>query len=216
MTGALRDGVAAPYHGAMRPQSSVAFFDEQFQRQLHDHELALNPFEQKALAVARGKTLDYGCGLGNFALAAARQGCSVLALDASPTAIAHLRDAAREQALAVEAREADLSRYTPEGDYDTVVCIGLLMFFDCDTARVQLGHLQRCIRPGGVVVVNVLVEGTTYMDMFDPAGHCLFRRDELAGRFAGWEILEQARQDFPAPAATLKSFVTLLARKPPR
>lgn len=194
--------------------SSVAFFDTQFRRQLQQGELALNPFERQALALARGRTLDYGCGLGNFALAAARQGCDVLALDASPAAIAHLRDVAQHDALALEAREADLSRYAPEGEYDTVVCIGLLMFFDCAAAREQLQRLQRCVRPGGTIVVNVLVEGTTYMDMFDPAAHCLFRRDELRERFQGWEILEEAQQDFPAPAATVKSFVTLVARRP--
>ena len=64
------------------------------------------------------------------------------------------------------------------------------------------------------MVVNVLVQGTTYMDMFDPSSHCLWDTNELAKRFAGWEILDRAQDDFPAPHASLKSFVTLIARKP--
>lgn len=194
--------------------SSATFFDTQFGRQLREGELTLNAFESKALAYARGETLDYGCGLGNFSLAAADRGCKVLALDASPVAIQHIREVAKRKSLKVEARTEDLSCYSPTGSYDTVACIGLLMFFDCQTATLQLKQLQDCVRPDGVMVVNVLVEGTTYMDMFDPSAHCLFRKNELPERFAGWEILDQAQDDFPAPNASLKSFVTVVARKP--
>ena len=104
----------------MATGSSVTFFDTQFRRQLQQGEMNLNPFERKALAYARGRTLDYGCGLGNFALAAAERGCNVLALDG---------------------------------------------------------------------------------------------RNELSERFAGWEILALAHEDFPAPHGAVKSFVTLVARK---
>ena len=65
---------------AMNSDASLRFFDAQFQRQVRESELALNPFEKQALAFLRGTILDYGCGLGNLAVAAARQGCSVVAL----------------------------------------------------------------------------------------------------------------------------------------
>ncbi|MBW6495436.1 MAG: methyltransferase domain-containing protein, partial [Burkholderiaceae bacterium] len=177
-------------------------------------EAGLNPFEQTALPYLRGRTLDYGCGLGNLALAAARRGCSVVALDASHTAIEHLRDIAQEQALPIEAAEADLRNYELAEEFDTIVSIGLLMFFDCDTAFRQLRVLQSHLRAGGVAVINVLVEGTTYLDMFDPRSHCLFSRDEMLLRFQGWEILHSEHQDFAAPREQVKSFVTLVARKP--
>ena len=198
----------------MDPNASVRFFDTQFQRQLAGADLQLNPFEQAALPYLRGRVLDYGCGLGNLALAAAQRGCSVVALDASPAAIAHLRQAASAAALPITAGEADLRSYQLHGEFDTVVCIGLLMFFDCATAWTQLRALQAHLVPGGVAVVNVLVVGTTYMDMFDPAGHCLFSPDELAQRFTGWEILHAKSEVFPAPNAQSKSFVTIVARKP--
>jgi tellurite methyltransferase len=198
----------------MGPRSSVQFFDAQFQRQLQAGELQLNPFEQLALGFVHGNVLDYGCGLGNLAVAAARKGCSVVALDASPTAIAHLRALAEADSLALEAHEADLRTHRPAGDYDAVVCIGLLMFFDCATALSQLEQLKACVRPGGVAVVNVLVEGTTYLGMFDAAGHCLFAPDELHRRFAGWDILRDERQEFAAPGDTVKRFATVVAAKP--
>jgi tellurite methyltransferase len=198
----------------MSPSHSVDFFERQFQRQVREQELTLNPFEQAALPWLQGRVLDYGCGLGQLSLAAARRGCEVLALDASATAIAHLRQVAQDEALAIDAREAELSDYRLSADYDSVVCIGLLMFLDCDSALLQLAQLQQRLRPGGVLVLNVLVEGTSYLDMFDPQRHCLLTAQQLRERFAGWALEQFELRDFPAPGDTVKSFVTLIARKP--
>lgn len=198
----------------MNPDTSVRFFDAQFQRQVRESDLTLNTFEQQALPHLRGTVLDYGCGLGNLALAAARQGCSVVALDASHAAIEHLRHIAQAESLPITAAETDLRTYEFRDDYDAIACIGLLMFFDCPTAFAQLQQLQAHVRPGGVAAVNVLVEGTTYFGMFDPSSHCLFARDEMHRRFSGWEILRSEYQDFPAANETIKAFVTVIARKP--
>jgi tellurite methyltransferase len=198
----------------MTISSSVQFFDSQFQRQVSAGEMELNPFEKAALPYLKGRVLDYGCGLGNLAITAARQGCSVRALDASHTAIAHLQAVASKERLAIEPVEADLREYRLTEDFDTVVSIGLLMFFDCPTAFRQLAQLQLHVRPGGTAVVNVLVQGTTFLDMFEPQGHCLFDRDEMLRRFAGWTILSSEYQDFPAPGSTVKAFATLVAQKP--
>lgn len=198
----------------MNPDRSVAFFDEQFRRQVAAGDHALNPFEAAALPRLQGCVLDYGCGLGNLAVQAARRGCKVLALDASETAIQHLREVAAREGLPIRADVADLRSYALTEDFDTVVCIGLLMFFDCATALAQLAQLQAHVRPGGVAIVNVLVEGTTFMDMFSAEGHCLFAPDQLPGLFSRWELLECDLQQFPAPGDTRKVFVTVTARKP--
>lgn len=192
---------------------SIEFFETQFRKQVANSEPALNPFETAALPYLHGRVLDFGCGLGNLAVAAARRGCTVLALDAAPTAIRHLATRAAQEGLAIEAVEADLSTYEIEEDFDTVVAIGLLMFFDGATARRQLTQLQARVCPGGIAVINVLIEGTTYLDMFDPVAHCLFKRGELREAFAGWEILNESFDDFPAPENTVKCFVTVIARK---
>ncbi|MBK7081878.1 MAG: methyltransferase domain-containing protein [Betaproteobacteria bacterium] len=91
----------------MNTPRTVDFFDRQFRRQIDAGEFALNPFEARALPHLRGRVLDLGCGLGNLALAAARRGCEVTALDASPAAIARLQAVARREALALVAAEAD-------------------------------------------------------------------------------------------------------------
>lgn len=198
----------------MNPGNSVQFFDRQFQQQLAKRELQLNPFEMAALPHLEGKVLDFGCGLGNLTIEAARRGCVLDALDASHAAIEHIRTVALREALPVHAVEADLSNYEITGTYDAAVSIGLLMFFDCPTAYRQLQALQDHVRPGGLGIVNVLIEGTTYMDMFSAEGHCLFRQDELRERFSGWDMVLDEVQEFDAPGSTRKRFATVIARKP--
>ena len=198
----------------MTESRSIAFFDEQFRRQIKDAALGLNPFEEMALPYLRGSVLDFGCGLGNLGFAAAKRGCTVTALDASPAAVEHIRARAAAEGAAVSGSLADLRDYAITGEYDCVVCIGLLMFFDCPTAFKVLSRLQSSVRPGGVAVVNVLVEGTTYLEMFDPTGHCLFAPAGIEPQFAGWRIERSLLTDFEGPHHTLKRFATVIARRP--
>jgi len=198
----------------MDADRSIEFFETQFSRQVSQGDCALNPFEQSALPHLRGDVLDFGCGMGNLAVAAARQGCRVVALDASPTAIEHLQHRAADEKLAITALVEDLRDYRVTETFDAIVSIGLLMFFDCSTARRCLAQLQAQVRAGGIAVINVMVEGTTYMDMFDPAGYCLFARGEMPQRFAGWDLLSVEYRDFELPGCQVKSFITLIARKP--
>lgn len=197
----------------MNPNSSVAFFDRQFQRQVSEQEFQLNPFELAAVPHLQGRVLDFGCGLGNLAIAAAQRGCQVLALDASPAAISHLRQRAIAEVLPIEAIEADLRNYEVADDFDCVVSISVLMCFDHLTATRLLSMLQARVRPGGIAVINTLIEGTTYFDMFGSDTYCLFAPDELARRFDGWTVMHSEFGDFDKPGGRKKSFATLIARK---
>lgn len=66
----------------------------------------------------------------------------------------------------------------------------------------------------GSAAINVLVEGTTYLNTFEPGHYCLFARNELPSRFADWQIIHSEFRDFEAPSRRIKSFATLVARKP--
>lgn len=192
---------------------SIAFFEEQFRRQPGKAAPKLNPFEEMALPYLNGDVLDFGCGLGNLAFAAAGRGCRVTALDAGPAAVKHVQACAAAERATVTASLAGLRDYALTGDHDCIVCIGLLTFFDCPTASRALSQLQARVRPGGVAVVNVLVEGATYLDIFNPGAYCLYRPSAVEERFAGWTIERSEIADFAAPSRTLTRFCTVIARK---
>lgn len=193
---------------------SIDFFDRQFRQAPAGSSLKLNPFEEQALPWVRGEVLDFGSGMGNLAFAAAARGCRVTALDGSVAAVEHMQRRAALEGLPVAAAQADLSDYPIPHAYDSVVCIGLLMFFDCPTGWQVLDELQRSVRPGGCLVLNVLVQGTTFMAMFDAERHCLFTPEALQQRFDGWRIDSCELADFDAPGQTVKCFCTLIAHKP--
>lgn len=193
---------------------SVRFFDAQFRRQIAASDFTLNPFEQAALPYVRGRVLDLGCGLGNLSIAAARQGAHVVAVDASLPAIVRIAQVSRAEDLGMVAVYSDVLRYRLVGEYDSIVAIGLLTFMGRDAALDLLSEIAHHVAPGGCAVINVLVEGTTYMEMFDPASYCLFPPDEIEQHFAGWRIELSKHETFAAPGGTCKAFATLVARKP--
>ncbi len=192
---------------------SVDFFETQFQRQTESGDFALNPFERLAIPYLSGSVLDLGCGLGNLAIEAAQRGCPVVALDASPAAIAHIRRTATAARLPIRAECVDLSTYRIAEIFDTIVAIGLLMFFPKPRASELLEEIKAHVQPGGNAIVNTLIDGTTYLAMFEPDHYCLFSERELRKRFEGWDVREFRLDRFDAPGSTIKAFATVVARR---
>ena len=200
----------------MNPNKSVEFFETQFQRQVRERDYALNPFETVALDFLTGTVLDLGAGLGNLSLEAGRRGHHVVAVEASPTAVARINADAERERLPVRAIQADIESWVIDQSYDTIVAIGLLMFFRRERALELLRALQERVNPGGRAIVNVLIEGTTFLGMFQRESYYLFSPRELEERFAGWAILLSRNQTFPGPGDTRKEFSTVVAEKPKR
>ena len=200
--------------GDVTHKQSEEFFEAQFRRQVQDREYGINPFETLAIEYLKGEVLDLGSGLGNLSLEAGRRGHRVVAVDASPTAVERINMDAGREGLPVEAIQLGIENWSIDRMYDTVVAIGLLMFFRREQALDLLRAIQEHVRPGGHAIVNVLIEGTTYMGMFDPNSYYLFARKELEECFSGWTILCSRYDTFPAPGQTQKEFSTVIALRP--
>lgn len=192
---------------------TVDFFEKQFQEQISRGELALNPFEEAVLPYLSGGMLDLGCGLGNLAIAAAKKGCTVSAFDGSRTAVDRVNETANRLGLPLAAYQVDLSTFAIDGDYDSIVAIGLLMFFSRERAHVLLEDVIRHVKPAGIAAINVMTRGTSFTGALEPGSHHLFGENELAEAFRGWEILVSRHDEFEAPGNTVKKFHTLVAKR---
>ena len=197
----------------MISNQSITFFDTQFQKQIAGGDFALNPFEKAVVPFVHGRVLDLGCGLGNLCIETARNGAEVVAVDASETAIRRIRETAAVHKLRIEPVLADLSTYAIAREFDTIVAIGLLMFFERAHALAVLEMIQTHVAMDGRAIINVLTEGTTYMGMFEPGRYHLFGCKELEQQFKGWDILLSKHDSFDAPGNTKKEFATIVARK---
>ncbi len=196
----------------MGTNRTIQFFETEFQRRVGADE-PLSSFQEAALPHLSGRLLDLACGLGKLSLAAARKGCEVIAVDSSPTAVAHLSAVARAEHLPVTAVQADVEHYDLPGTFDSVAAIGILMFFPREVAQRLLARVQAAVRPGGCAAITVLVEGTTFMRVFDPDRHYLFVPGELVRALDGWELLVRRAGEESAPDGTVRRFESVVARK---
>jgi tellurite methyltransferase len=193
--------------------TAKSIFDHQFQQQIQQQDFALNPFELVALDHLRGSVLDFGSGLGNLSLEAGRRGHQVLAVDASATAVAHINAEAARLKISVQAVQADFRQWQIEQSFDTIVAIGLLSYFDQEHAHILLENIQAQVNPGGHAIVNLLVEGTTYFELFGDDEYYLPPPNRLEQAFEGWTIRSSCLQHFDAPKDTCKKFSTVIAQK---
>ncbi len=95
------------------------------------------------------RALFVGVGRGEDALAAARVGASVTAIDVSEKMLARLGRAAEAEGLALDLVVANLAEFEPAGQWDHVVAHYFLNCFDADEAERFATRLATLVAPGG-------------------------------------------------------------------
>jgi tellurite methyltransferase len=99
----------------------------------------------------RPDVLDLGCGLGRHALAFAKAGFSVTAVDASEAAISRLSTWARDLSLDIRVLRCDvLSDLLPENSFDIVLAYNVIYHGDRGHFAAAINHVRRVLRPGGL------------------------------------------------------------------
>lgn len=101
--------------------------------------------------------LDLGAGVGRHALALARQGFAVAALDAAPEGIAEISRIAGAEGLAVDAR-VGLMTDLPFDDeaFDHVLSWNVIYHGDETVLRESIAEIARVLKPGGTFLGTML------------------------------------------------------------
>ena len=100
------------------------------------------------------RVLDIGVGQGRNALPLARRRCRVTGIDTSGVAVESVRQAALAEALELELATIGFLDFTPAGDYDVVLCFGLLQILSPRAGASLISRLQTWTRPGGVLFLT--------------------------------------------------------------
>ncbi len=99
----------------------------------------------------RPDVLDLGCGLGRHAVAFALAGFRVTAVDASPTAVAHLEAWAGKLGLAIVTRTCDvLDEALPAGSYDVVLSYNVIYHGRREQFARAIARVHALLRPAGL------------------------------------------------------------------
>ena len=117
----------------------------------------LEPVSELAVAaagIAPGhRVLDVGCGTGNAAIAAARRGASVVAVDPSPRLLEVASQRARDAGLELTCKQAEAASLpAPDAAFDIVLSVFAVIF--APDAEAAARELMRVVRPVGRLVLT--------------------------------------------------------------
>ena len=109
------------------------------------------------LSAGGSRALDVGAGLGRHALALARLGFAVNALDASDAGIAQIRSAAEKEDLPVSAHAGRMDELPFDTEiFDFALSFNVIYHGDRQIAQRAIDEMHRVLKPGGVLMLTML------------------------------------------------------------
>ena len=149
--------------------------------------------QKEAIALARGRVLDVGCGAGRVCLYLQKKGLEVVGIDHSPMAVKVCRERGVKKV-----REAFIETFDARpGTFDTAVLFGnnFGMFGTAAKARRILARLSRMTSPGAVILAEARDPyDTTVKDHLDYQ-----RRNRTLGRMSGQLKMRIRYRNFTTP-----------------
>jgi SAM-dependent methyltransferase len=120
--------------------------------------------------------LELGCSVGVFTAMLAPRCGRLLAVDFSPTALAHARERVGDRA-GVELRRAVLPEETPPGPFSAIVCSEILYYWSPDLVRDGLRLIESALAPGGSLVAVHWRHGDPRRELDGDAVHAILRQE---------------------------------------
>jgi SAM-dependent methyltransferase len=161
-----------PFHF---PESAFAAADEQVEKIL------------RLTGVGGGKVLDLCCGPGRHAVALAKRGFAVTAVDRTRFLIEHARARATQANLSVECVLEDMRRFSRPATFDLIINFftSFGYFHDAVDDLHVLRLVRENLRPGGAILLDMVskerlarvFDATTSTEL--PNGDILFQRHEI-------------------------------------
>lgn len=150
-----------------------------------------------------GRVLDVGCGAGRVAVALAKRGFEVDALDVETRVVEQAKEFAARSGAAVRFFAADFQKPDPrfpDETYDAVVCSEVLEHVE--PWRDVVANIRRVLKPGGLLVLTTPNDPRQFSVLDEYAGHVRrFQWSELASGLSGFAVLEAYTVGFPLTRA---------------
>ncbi|MEY4515345.1 MAG: hypothetical protein RLZZ450_7467 [Pseudomonadota bacterium] len=115
-------------------------------------------FIEKRLGLKPGATLlDVACGLGQHVVELTARGYASVGVDLSLAMLSRASEEAQSRGMRINFLHADMRDLSFESNFDAVTCLGTsLGYFDDDTNRKVMERLLRSLKPGGVLLLDVV------------------------------------------------------------
>lgn len=146
----------------MDSQQTIGFYEAiaRYYDQIFPPETAQVDFLVQAAGEGSKRVLDVACGSGGYALALARRGYRVTAVDLDAAMVERAREKAGREGIALETLQADMVNLTAQlkGRYDLIYCIGnsLVHLDGWEAIRALLLEVREMLEPGGTAVFQII------------------------------------------------------------
>jgi SAM-dependent methyltransferase len=108
------------------------------------------------------------CGYGRHALALARNGYKVTAIDSLPDYIEEIKTVSAQEKLAIISKVGDITTVALDGPFDAAICMGnCFSVLSKIQAKTVLSKLFNSLNPGGVFIINSWMIGEIAIKYFE-------------------------------------------------
>lgn len=178
-------------------------------------------FATRLAAAGARKVLDLGCGVGRHALAYARLGLEVTAVDMAEAGLSELRRSSEQEGLDIATQLAPMTDLPfAAGAFDHVLSFNVIYHGDPLIVRAAVAEIARVLKPGGTYQGTMLskrnakygkgdeVAPNTFVELaIDPEDsdkvhpHFYCNAAELVELFDGFELLSLVDQEHARPGS---------------